>query len=501
MPFDSYSFVLIFLPVFVAVWRGAAIVHRESLGSILLVFSVLFCLWASPAALLLFAVLIPVNYAFGLVLAAPGERDGSLRRRSILALAFLCNMSPLILTRCLPLVASATGIEVQTASSALTAWLAALLPPASDGFTLETARTAGLSFWVLVQTAWLTSIYRRHIEPEGLFRHYLFSLCFPCLLAGPIVRYEQMGRQFDSLHAPGMARTTCAIALFVTGLAKKVLLADWLGAHADVIFDSVASGLSVSTSEAWMGVLSFSLQIYFDFSACMDMALGVACLCGLRLPDNFASPYRAQSFIEFWRRWHITFSAWLRDCIFTAIAGSWPGPARLFAAMAITLAVAGLWHGSNVTFLIWAGIHLFFLSVNVALRSLRSPDGEDTAIYLPVRIVCTMITFVLVTLSWVVFRSASPGDALEIYRALFAIGGMDVWFVNDYFTSWTSAVPLLTGLLAVFVLPPARSVFMGRKDGSRAWLSFRFSGTWAFVLAAALLTCLAVMDNTRPFLF
>ncbi len=499
MPFDSYCFVLLFLPAFAAVWKGAAIVRPESLGAILLGFSVLFCLWASPAALLLFACLIPVNYVLGLALAAPGERDGSLRRRSLLLLALLVNFAPLALSRLLPLLPAAMGADVLPAP--LTQGVPALLGGERGGFMLETARLAGLSFWVLIQTAWLMGIYQRRIEPEGLLRHAIFSMAFPCLLAGPVVRYEQMGPQYDALHAPGAAAMACGLGLFTAGLAKKVLLADWLGVQADAVFGAAAAGFPLTTAEAWTGALAFSLQIYFDFSAYTDMALGIGAMSGLHLPDTFATPYRSPGFIEIWRRWHITFSAWLRDCVFKPLAGPWGGPARVFAAMAFTMLLAALWHGSSATFLIWAGIHLFFLLVNVVIRAVRGPVGEGLAAALPARLVCGLLTFLLVTLAWAVFRSDSPAHALSLYQTLFAMNGAGGWFANGYFTSWTCAVPVLAGLLTVFVLPPARAVFMGRRDGSRSWLNFTLSTGWAVVLALTLLACLAVMARARPFIF
>ncbi len=491
MPFDSYCFVLLFLPAFAAIWKGAATVRRESLGAILIGFSIIFCLWASPAALLLFACLIPVNYLFGLALAAPGERDGSLRRRSLLLLALLVNFAPFALSRVLPLLPEATGTDL----------LPALFSGEHAGFMLETARLAGLSFWVLIQAAWLMGVYQRRIEPEGLLRHALFSMAFPYLLAGPVVRYEQMGPQFNALHAPGAASFACGLGLFITGLAKKVLLADWLGVQADAVFNAAAAGFPLSSAEAWTGVLSFSLQIYFDFSAYTDMALGTGTMCGLHLPANFASPYRAPGFIEFWRRWHITFSAWLRDCVFKPLGGAWGGPVRIFAAMLLTLAFAGLWHGSSLTFLIWAGIHCLFLLVNVLIRAARGPVGDGLAATLPARLVCGLMTFLLVTLAWAVFRSDNPAHAWSLYQTLLAMNDTGGGFVNGYFTSWTCAVPVLAGLATVFMLPPSRTVFMGRSDGSRCWMGFTLSTGWAVVLSLTLLACLAVMDRARPFIF
>lgn len=506
MPFDSYCYVLLFLPIFVLAWKAVAIVHREALSSLLIAFSVVFCLLASPASLLLFACLIPVNYFLGLALAAPGERDGSLRRRGLLGLGLACNAAPLVLIRYLPLLSSHLGFSADLATDGFLLsffWMHMGAAPAPDSsFMLETARLAGFSFWILVQTAWLMGVYQRRFEPEGLYRHVLFSLAFPYLLAGPIVRYEQMGPQYDNLRAPKNMELARGLGLFVTGLVKKCLLADWLGSHADTVFAAAAAGFPLTTAEAWVGTLAFSLQIYFDFSAYTDMAMGAGMLIGLRLPDNFNAPYRASGFIEFWHRWHITFSAWLRDCIFTPLAGRWPSAPQLTIGLAAAIFINGVWHGSAPTFLVWAALHGLFLLLNVVLRAVRGPMITGLLSTPPLRVFCVLLTFGLVTLTWVVFRSANLSAALDMYSLLLGFGpAAESWFGNGYFTSWMTAVPIIAGLAVVFVLPPARAVFLGRRDGGRAWFSFGFSTTWAAVLACAALLSLAVMDRARPFIF
>lgn len=499
MSFDSYVFVLVFLPLLVFLWRAAAIVHRESLSLVLLAFSLLFGLLASPAGLLLLLCLLLVNYGFGLALAAPGERENTIRRKGLLILALLVNFTPLILTR----LAALFGLPdlALPYQDLFTSGMS--VPAPENAFVLQTAQLAGLSFWSLIQAAWLVSIFQRHTEPEGLLRHALFSLAFPWLLAGPIVRYEQMGPQFDNLAAPPMSVLVCGLGLFLAGLCKKVLLADWLGVHADTIFAAQQAGFSVTSMEAWLGLLAFSFQIYFDFSGYTDMALGIGLMLGLRLPENFRQPYRATGFIEFWRRWHITFSSWLRDSLYQPLAGSWPGFARIVLGILACMAFAGLWHGSGLTFLVWAGLHSLFLALNVAIRSLRSTGAGALLATVPMRVLSTCMTFVLVTLLWVLFRSDTLGHALAMYATLFNLQapGALSFLVNGYFTGLLSLLPLLLGLVLVFALPTAHDIFLGCRDGSRPWLSFAPTLPWALVLALAAVACLMVMDRTRPFLF
>lgn len=504
MPFDSYVFVLFFLPLLVLVWRAVAIVHKPALGPVLLGASILFCFWASPAALLILGLMILVNYGLGLALAAPGEREGSLRRKGLLFLALVLNFTPLLLVRYLPrlglLFPSLSGVEREIPFWS-TLWEGMAASGPENVFVLGTTELAGISFWTLVQAAWLISIYKRHLEPEGLMRHGLFSLAFPYLLAGPIVRYEQMGTQFDNLDAPALSTLATGLGLFLAGLAKKVLLANWLGAHADTIFAAAAEGYALTSTEALLGVLAFSFQVYFDFSGYIDMALGAALMLGLRLPENFAAPYRATGFIEFWRRWNITLSSFVREYVYQPLAGPAPSFPRAFLGVMAGLLAIGLWHGAALNFLAWILLHALFLGLNVALRKAKGPGLDAFFSGLFVRGICILVTFVLVSLAWVLFRADSLPHALALYRALFDVTGSLSLFANGYFSGAISLVPLIIAAICTFALPTAREVFLGCRDGSRPWLNFAPTLSWALVLACAAFACLSVMDMTRPFIF
>ena len=450
---EESACVLFFLPLLVLVWRAVAIVHKPALGPVLLGASILFCFWASPAALLILGLMILVNYGLGLALAAPGEREGSLRRKGLLFLALVLNFTPLLLVRYLPRLGS--------------------LFPSLSGVERE------IPFWSTLWEGMTASGPENVFVLEGLMRHGLFSLAFPYLLAGPIVRYEQMGTQFDNLDAPSLPTLATGLGLFLAGLAKKVLLANWLGAHADTIFAAAAEGYALTSPEALWGVFAFSFQVYFDFSGYIDMALGAALMLGLRLPENFAAPYRATGFIEFWRRWHITLSSFVREYVYQPLAGPAPSFPRIFLGIMAGLLAIGLWHGAALNFLAWVLVHALFLGLNVALRRVRSP-GLDAF--------------------FSVFRADSLPHALALYRALFDASSLSL-FANGYFSGGISLVPLVIAAICTFALPTAREVFMGCKDGSRPWLSFAPNLSWALVLACGAFACLSVMDMTRPFIF
>ncbi len=499
MPFASYVFVLVFLPLLVLLWRAVAVVHKPSLGLVLLGASLLLCLWASPAALVLLCALVFVNYGLGLALASPGEREGSLKRKGLLVLALVVNFAPLVLVRYHPVLLHDLP-ALFLSEGPVPGSLLGGTGETGGLFTLETAKLAGLSFFALVQCAWLVSIYQRHVEPEGLMRHGLFSLAFPYLLAGPIVRYEQMGRQYDLLDAPLLPQLAAGLGLFITGLCKKVLLADWLGSHADAVFAAAAAGEALTRLDAWLGVLAFSFQIYFDFSGYTDMALGIGLMLGLRLPENFQSPYRATGFIEFWRRWHMTLSAFLRDFVYKPVCGPWPSLGRIFLAVGLCLVVSALWHGTGLTFLVWAALHGVFLFLNAGLRAIKGPGMEALLASAPMRVFCAALTFCLVSLLWVVFRADSGLHALNLYEALVVSqAGADAGLLVQ--TSISSLVPLVAAALVVFLLPTAHEIFLGKKDGEKAWLSFAPTLPWAIVLSFASFACLTVLDLARPFIF
>ena len=335
MLFPSFAFLCLFLPVLVWLWRMTAVEDRDRLSMLLLAASLLFGAFQGLEALLLLLGLSLVNYVFGLLLADEGRRRRRLGRRALLGMAVLLNVLVWCRFRHLP---------------ALSAWLAQwqdVLPVISPA-----PMPAGFSFAVLIQLAWLLGVHQRRIRPEGVMRQALFVICFPYALSGPLVRYEEMGPQFGRLGLPGAGDLARGLGLLVLGLAKKVLLADNLAPAADAVFQAAAQGLPLSTAEAWLGALSYTFQIYFDFSGYTDMALGAALMLGLRLPENFAAPYRATGMVDFWRRWHMTLGRWLHDCLYRPLGGSRHGRPRQYANLLLTMLVCGIWHGAGLTFVL-----------------------------------------------------------------------------------------------------------------------------------------------------
>ena len=377
MLFTSYSFLFLFLPLLLLVWRLVAVGAASLLHLVLLFFSAVFYVLWGPGFFLLLAALVAVNYMFGLELARPGERNGRPGRRGLLALALCVNVAPLIWFKY-------SGFLAQVIRQ-VSGWDFAFVPPPLP---------VGISFYTFIQIAWLVGVYRRQIVPEGALRHALFASCFPYVMSGPIVRYEQLGPQFDALGMATPRQLGMGVALFVMGMAKKVLLADSLAPYANAVFNAAERGFPLSGAEAWAGSLCYSFQLYFDFSGYTDMALGIGLMLGLTLPENFNSPYKSTGIVDFWRRWHISLGAWLRDFLYIPLGGSRAGRLRQYRNLFLTMLIGGAWHGAGWTFILWGALHGLMLTVNHWFRSLvKGSAGEMLMNSAPMRFLCAVLTF------------------------------------------------------------------------------------------------------------
>jgi len=277
----------------------------------------------------------------------------------------------------------------------------------------------GISFFTFTQIAYLVDASRGQVRSDadapvqGLVNYALFVTYFPHLLAGPIIHHTAVMQQFRSREvfrpAPGVMAVGCT--LFVIGLAKKVLIAD---EYVETVGDVFSATQQLPFADAWMGALSYTLQLYFDFSAYSDMAIGLSLLFGVRLPLNFNSPYKSTSIIEFWRRWHMTLSSFLRDYLYISLGGNRKGPARRYVNLYLTMLLGGIWHGAGWTFVIWGALHGFYLVVNHAWRGLF--PGSSQAWWQ--RVIYGAITLFCVIIAWVFFRAPDLTTALSILSSM-----------------------------------------------------------------------------------
>ena len=268
----------------------------------------------------------------------------------------------------------------------------------------------GISFHVFQSLSYLIDVYRRRYAPvKSLFEYVLFLCFFPQIVAGPIVRAPDFFAGIHPLRDPKRSDVATALFRILRGVIKKAVLADYLGLYSDLIFGAPRT---YSGPEILLGVYAYALQIYFDFSGYSDMALGMAKILGVEIPENFDAPYKATSITDFWRRWHISLSTWLREYLYISLGGNRHGRARQMAALMVTMLLGGLWHGASWTFVVWGALHGLALISDKAL-----PKWTSLAYAKPI---AWLATFHFVAFSWIFFRAPSFGVAFDVVRGVFA---------------------------------------------------------------------------------
>jgi len=286
-----------------------------------------------------------------------------------------------------------------------------------------------ISFFTFQQITYLIDSYRGLTKGYNFLHYCLFVTFFPQLIAGPIVHHAEMMPQFKKMTTYKLSNTNLnvGITLFMLGLFKKVLLADGIAVYAIPIFQSAENGLDLTFFEAWAGALAYTFQLYFDFSGYSDMALGLARMFGITLPVNFFSPYKANNIIDFWRRWHITLSRFLRDYVYISLGGNRQGQLRRYLNLIATMLLGGLWHGAGWTFIIWGGLHGIYLLINHAWNNIR----QNFFIYkykpsLVGRYFGRTLTFISVVFAWVMFRAETYEGAIFMYSTMLGFNGISL---------------------------------------------------------------------------
>jgi alginate O-acetyltransferase complex protein AlgI len=443
MLFNSYVFILLFLPVSLLGFFLLVRWHSPSLAKIWLILaSYFFYAYWNPAYLPLLLGSVVVNFYCGSAITRAPRH--SLRARSLLFLGVGGNLALLGYYKY-------AGFLVNTANS-----LAGL-----DATVPNIILPLGISFYTFTQIAYLVDAYREDLRHYDFLSYNLFISFFPQLIAGPLLLHSELMPQLRVkwFYGFGLESLSLGLMWFGLGLAKKVLLADEVAGLVGPVFNNVES---VNFVDAWMGVLGYTLQLYFDFSAYSDMAIGLGLMFGIRLPVNFNSPYKAMSIIDFWRRWHMTLSRFLRDYLYFALGGNRKGSARRYANLFLTMLLGGLWHGAGWTFVIWGALHGVYLIINHGWRQL--------GIRLPA-LLSWLITFLAVVVGWVFFRAQSATDALHLLATMAGANGVALPLgFERYLAGWL----------------PAGVVFVQPQGG--------MSG---ILLVALLLVGAAVLPNTQ----
>jgi D-alanyl-lipoteichoic acid acyltransferase DltB (MBOAT superfamily) len=285
----------------------------------------------------------------------------------------------------------------------------------------------GISFFTFTQIAFLVDTYQGKVKEFNFVHYILFVSYFPHLIAGPILHHKEMMPQFAKRNVCRLNWDNAAVGLtiFVLGLAKKVLIADSLADIATPIFSAVATGGQPMLLEAWIGALAYTLQLYFDFSAYSDMAIGMSLMFNVRLPKNFDSPYKATSIIDFWRRWHMTLSRFLRDYLYIPLGGNRKGKFRRYINLTATMLLGGLWHGAGWTFVMWGGLHGFYLMLNHSWRRFKEIMGWGESGRIA-KLGAGALTFLAVVVGWVFFRADSFTSAISMLHGMAGMNGMSL---------------------------------------------------------------------------
>lgn len=402
MLFNSPEFLFVFLPVtllgfflvarlgqgFAAAWLGLA--------------SLVFYGWWNVTVLPLLVGSIMVNYALGRTLAA--ATAGGRPNKPLLVAALAANLALLGYFKY-------ADFFLGTVNQLLAGWLPRPLP------LFDIILPIGISFYTFTQIAFLVDCWQGKVRETRFVHYLLFVSYFPHLIAGPIIHHGQIMPQFrdPAIYRARAASFFTGLTIFGVGLAKKIVIADGLADFADPFFAAAAAGETIRLIDGWAGALAYSFQLYFDFSGYAEMAIGISLLFGITLPVNFASPYKAASIIEFWRRWHISLSTFLRDYLYVPLGGNRKGEPRRYLNLAATMLLGGLWHGAALTFVAWGAIHGGLLVLNHLWRQFGWPTAAPGALR---RLAGVAATFIAVVFAWVVFRADSLTTAMHIWGAM-----------------------------------------------------------------------------------
>lgn len=437
MLFSSLLFLTGFLPIAVA---GAVFIAKflgpRAVVAYLAIASFVFYGWHYPP----YVSLLGATIAFNFLLAQGISRTHS---KAITAGAIIVNLAALAWFKYAGFLD-----EMVFAIAGVNVGVPAILLP------------LGISFFTFQQIAYLVDIYQGKTRSGSLLDYVFLVSFFPQLIAGPIVHHKELIPQLsnDRFARFRYEDVAAGVFLFSFGLAKKVLLADNLAVCADTLFRANALAVEISMSEAWLGMLCYTFQIYFDFSGYSDMALGLGLIFGLKLPVNFWSPYKAANIVEFWKRWNITLSAFLRDYLYFPLGGNRSGPVRRYANLWIVMLLGGLWHGAGWQFVFWGALHGFYLTVaHIWARHSR--------VRIPV-LLSRVLTFLCVIVAWVFFRAESFGEAEVIVRAMAGLTSPVAWELAIFESADIALVLVALSGLIVWFMPNAIEI----SQGSRAVL-------------------------------
>jgi hypothetical protein len=383
MVFSSTVFLFLFLPLVIMIYYNPFVKGRKFKNLFLLLASLFFYAWGELVYVFLMLISISVTWILAFFLRGR-------YKKVVLTVGIVYHVGVLFIFKYLTFLISQLGLILN-----------------QDFSYIKIALPIGISFFTFQLMSYFLDVYKGEAKPQkNIFNLGLYVSLFPQLIAGPIVRYNEIEEQINT-RVESIENVSVGMKRFIYGLSKKLLLADYLSAIADSSFTRIGDQTVVM---AWFGILAYSLQIYFDFSGYSDMAIGLGKMFGFEFAENFNYPYISKSIVEFWRRWHISLSRWFRDYVYIFLGGGYGKPLKVAFNLAVVWILTGIWHGANWTFLVW-GILYYLLIVVEKFTGIIDKMGKFSRVY----------TLVAIMLCWVVFRANNLGEAFLYIENMFGI--------------------------------------------------------------------------------
>ncbi|HEY1935986.1 MAG TPA: MBOAT family protein [Acetobacteraceae bacterium] len=507
MLFNSYQFLFLFLPLAIAAFR---LVPRDPipravvLGAASLIF---YAAWDWHFLALLLGS-IAVNYRFGLAIRSAVRRQADRHASRLLFVGVAFNL----------LLIGVFKYAMFTVDNVNTAF-------GTDFVIGHIVLPLGISFFTFEQISFLVDLRRGHEYRLHPLRYCVFVAFFPRLVAGPILRYGEIVPQLERMDDTNRwADLAVGLSIFAFGLAKKAFLADGISPFVAPPFQAAAGGQALDFFAAWGGALAYTMQLYFDFSGYSDMAIGAARCFGIRFPQNFNSPYKATNIIEFWRRWHMTLSRFLRDYLYIPLGGNRRGKARRYVNLMITMVLGGFWHGAAWTFLAWGALHGAYLMINHGWIAVSEHAGRIAAFRnSPAgRAFGWTLTFLAVVAAWVFFRATSFHAGFVMLSAMLGAHGVEVPAAVAYHFPWLARLGIQAGgsgtefvdtwlwiiaLTAIALAAPNTQEIFTRSHPTlehplRArWIVWHDNAAWAIAVGAVAFLGILSITRTSVFLY
>lgn len=461
MIFNSLTFIFIFLPIFLLIYYNTKNKYKNL---VLLLFSLIFYGWNNISYVLLLMGSITINFLFGKLI----EQNNN-TRKFFLGFAVITNIAFLMYFKYTNFF-----IENYNQLSGSNIALQNIILP------------IGISFYTFQAISYQVEVYKRNVAANKNFINLAVYIgMFPQLSAGPIVRYNDIYKQIENRGNTNLNNFYEGIQRFILGLSKKVLIADNLGVKTDLIFDQVLSGIDSPT--AWIGMLSYSFQIFFDFSGYSDMAIGIAQMIGYKLPENFNYPYISKSLKEFWQRWHISLSSYFRDYLYIPLGGS--RNKRTYLNLLIVFLVTGFWHGPRWTFIIWGLWHWIFNVLEKALTKKNLLDKIPSFIRM-------IITFLIVALGFIIFRAVNIETVRLYFLSLLGLGkNTGSFYTYEYFLSKDMITLLISSI--IFSTPLVKII---RNKGENSAV-FQLIYNIVLILIFILSISVVITSTYSPFIY